>query len=193
MFASKNKIKKIILNYLISESTSDKALKEQLEKIDFYKKYTYGLDYIDDKEKESYDKIIGHTWLTHVKRKDSALDEVGEVLWHSLDESGHIAIYDVQWPSGNIETNIPAILLEKVKDSDDIDEAHEAHGIKGHRIDSSIDERKYKKKRKKSKKKKKSKNKISLFPYVFGGWNYHDHENNDFFDAGDFGGDGGGE
>ncbi len=68
------------------------------------------------------------------------------MLWHSLDESGHVAIYDVEWSDGVIETNIPAILLEKVKDSNDVDEAHEAHGIDGHRLDSSISERKYKKK-----------------------------------------------
>ena len=70
------------------------------------------------------------------------------MLWHSLDESGYIAFYDVEWPECYIETNIPAILLEKVKDSDDLGEAqaHEAHGVEGHRLDSSISERKYKKK-----------------------------------------------
>ena len=63
-----------------------------------------------------------------------------------MDESGHITVYDVEWSSGRVETNIPAILLEKVKDSDDLGEAHEAHGIEGHRLDSSVNERKYKKK-----------------------------------------------
>ena len=66
------------------------------------------------------------------------------MLWHSLDESGHIAVYDVKWPSGRVETDIPAMLLEKVKDSDDIEEAHEAHGVSGHELNSSISERKYK-------------------------------------------------
>ena len=68
------------------------------------------------------------------------------MLWHSLDESGHIAVYDVEWPNGKVETNIPAILLEKVKDSNDIEEAHESHGVEGHRLDSTISKRKYKKK-----------------------------------------------
>lgn len=68
------------------------------------------------------------------------------MLWHSLDESGHIAVYDVKWPGGRVETDIPAILLEKVKDSDDLEEVHASHGVKGHRLDSSINERKYKKK-----------------------------------------------
>ena len=46
--------------------------------------------------------IVGHTWLTHVKRKDSALEEVGKVMWHSLDENGKIEIYDVEWPDGTV-------------------------------------------------------------------------------------------
>mgnify|MGYP003155072428 FL=1 len=73
---------------------------------------------------------------------------IGEVLWHSIDESGHIAVYDVEWPDGTIETDIPAILLEKVLDSDDdVEEVeHAHHGIEGHRLNSSISERKYKKK-----------------------------------------------
>ena len=74
------------------------------------------------------------------------------MLWHSLDESGHIAVYDVEWSSGRVETNIPAILLEGIKmtehgtDEAEANEAHEAHGIEGHRLDSSVNERKYKKK-----------------------------------------------
>ena len=66
------------------------------------------------------------------------------MLWHSLDETGHIAVYDVKWSNGLVETNIPADLLEKVKDSDDLDEVHASHGVDGHRLDSSISERKYK-------------------------------------------------
>ena len=61
-------------------------------------------------------KIIGHTWLTHVKRKGSAIKEVGEVLWHSLNESGDIKVYDVYWTrSDKIERDISADLLEAVK------------------------------------------------------------------------------
>ena len=83
------------------------------------------------------------------------MDEVGHVLWHSLNESGHIAIYDVEWPDGRVETNIPARLLEGVaqtehggnKDEADINELHGAHGVKGHKEDSRMNERKYKKKK----------------------------------------------
>ena len=61
-------------------------------------------------------KVVGHTWLTHVKRKGSALKEVGEVLWHSLNESGDIRFYDVYWTKRDmIERDIPAKLLEAVK------------------------------------------------------------------------------
>ena len=60
-------------------------------------------------------KIIGHTWLTHVKRKGSALKEVGEVLWHSLNESGDIRFYDVYWTKRDmIERDIPSKFLEAV-------------------------------------------------------------------------------
>ena len=117
------------------------------------------------------------------------------MLWHSLDESGHIAVYDVEWPDGRVERDIPAMLLEKVKDSDDIEEAHEAHGVEGHRLDSAIDERKYKKKKKAKKRKKK---KHSLYPYVFGYGYHRDAEDYDYDIGGDFGdfggafGDGGG-
>ena len=50
-------------------------------------------------------------------------------MWHSLDKQGNISIYDIEWPDGSIETNVPARLLEKVKDSDDINEVHESHGV----------------------------------------------------------------
>ena len=126
----------------ITETILRKLIKEELEKIGFYKKYSYGLDKIPNQTK-AHDDIIGHTWLTHVKRKDSALNEIGKVLWHSLDESGHIAIYDVEWPSSGIETDIPAILLEKVKDSNE--SVHEEHGVKGHEEDLLHSKRKYKK------------------------------------------------
>jgi len=64
-------------------------------------------------------------------------------LWHSLDKQGNISIYDIEWPDGSIETNVPARLLEKVKDSDDINEVHEAHGVQEE--DQPISERRYKK------------------------------------------------
>ncbi len=62
------------------------------------------------------------------------------MLWHSLDESGHIAVYDVEWSDGNVETDIPAILLEGVKmtehgaDEGETNEEHEPHGVKRHRL-----------------------------------------------------------
>ncbi len=67
------------------------------------------------------------------------------MLWHSLDESGHIAIYDVEWPDGTIERDIPAMMLEKVKDSDANELNHEAHGVKGHEEDLLHSKRRYKK------------------------------------------------
>ena len=75
------------------------------------------------------------------------------MLWHSLDEGGHIEVYDVEWSNGYIETDIPAQLLEGVKmtehgtDEGETNEAHEAHGVKGYRLDSAINERRYKRRR----------------------------------------------
>jgi len=63
-------------------------------------------------------------------------------LWHSLNKLGEIEIYDVKWPSGNVETNIPAIMLEVVKDSDMIGEVHESHGVQSKHAPSG--KRKYK-------------------------------------------------
>ena len=66
--------------------------------------------------------------MTHVKRKDSSLNEVGEVMWHSLDKNGNISIYDVHWPSvGLTEHNIPAKLLEGVDEHEH--GADEVHGV----------------------------------------------------------------
>ena len=155
---SDSKIKKYIINHpkFIKLTSGDIVLKseipmsklnEELERLQTYKKYDYGVDNVPSNKRKEYDNIIGHTWLTHVKRKDSALNEVGEVVWHSLDESGHISFYDVEWPGCYVETNIPAILLEKVKDSDDVNEVHESHGTKGHEEDLVVSERKYKKKK----------------------------------------------
>lgn len=174
-----------------------KLIKEELERLSYVSKeqgYTYGLEHLPDQyDQEKADDIIGHTWLTHVRKKGSSLNEVGHVLWHSLNESGHIAIYDVEWPDGTIETDIPARLLEKVKDSDDIEEAHESHGVEGHRLDSRVDERKYKKRKKKKKSRVRQK-KSPKYWYLGGYGHYHyDHHDHDFSDGGgDFGGDGGG-
>jgi len=129
----------------LNKSQIRRIIIEELTRLSYVSKeqgFTYGLDHVSNRDK-SADDIIGHTWLTHVKRKDSAVNEVGKVLWHSLDENGNIDIYDVQWPGG-IETDIPAILLEKIKDSDDIGEAHESHGVKGHEKDLMVSNRRYK-------------------------------------------------
>ena len=64
-------------------------------------------------------------------------------MWHSLDKRGNISIYDIEWPDGSIETNVPARLLDKVKDSDDINEVHESHGVQEE--DQPVSERRYKK------------------------------------------------
>ena len=113
------------------------------------------------------------------------------MLWHSLDESGHIAVYDVEWPDGTIERDIPAMLLEKVKDSNDPDQINEhggGHSESGHEEGLPLRERKYKKRKAKKKKSAKKKPKY----WYLGGYGIdHDHDIADF--GGDFGGDGGGE
>ncbi len=48
-------------------------------------------------------------------------------MWHSLDESGHISSYDVLWPNGDVEINIPTELLESVMEGEH--EMDEQHGI----------------------------------------------------------------
>jgi hypothetical protein len=67
------------------------------------------------------------------------------VLWHSINERGEISVYDVEWPSGAVETNIPAYLLEGVKDSSMLNEVHEAHSVQEE--DQPVSERKYKKRK----------------------------------------------
>ena len=180
----------------ITKSQLKKIIKETLDRLSYASKeqgFTYGLDHVGKRDKAA-DDIIGHTWLTHVKRKDSALNEVGEVLWHSLKENGEINFYDVMWPDGVIETDIPTVMLEKVKDSDSVSELHEKHGVEMHEEGSAVSERKYKKKKTKKPKKKKSKrNKNKLYPYFFGS----DQFNSSYYEPGievDFGGgfDGGG-
>ena len=41
-----------------------------------------------------------------MRKKDSSKDQIGEVVWHSLNESGKTEYYDVQWKDGVIEKNI---------------------------------------------------------------------------------------
>ena len=68
------------------------------------------------------------------------MNEVGEVLWHSLDKQGNIAIYDVIWPSGEIETDIPVKMLEGIKENEH--SKKEAHGVQSE--DTPLNERSYK-------------------------------------------------
>jgi len=49
-----------------------------------------------------------------VKRKGSALIEIGKVIWHSLNESGETKLYDILWESGKLERNIDINELEAV-------------------------------------------------------------------------------
>jgi len=52
--------------------------------------------------------------LTHVKRKGSALTEIGKVIWHSLNASGETKLYDILWETGKLERNISIDELEDV-------------------------------------------------------------------------------
>ena len=59
-------------------------------------------------------------------------------MWHSLDDDGNIGVYDVEWPDGLVETNIPANHLEHV--------FSETHAHEGHQHENTpINKRKYKK------------------------------------------------
>ena len=112
-------------------------------------------------------------------------------MWHSLKENGEINFYDVEWSDGTVETDIPARLLEKVKDSDSVNELHEKHGVENHEEGAKLSERKYKKK----KVRKSKRNKQKLYPYFYG----HGHDLDDnYYEPGLEGGfsggfDGGGE
>lgn len=64
------------------------------------------------------------------------------MMWHSLDENGKIEIYDVRWPNGTIETNIPVGLLESVREGSHNE--GEKHGVQ--EKDTPVNERKYKEK-----------------------------------------------
>ena len=48
-------------------------------------------------------------------------------MWHSLDESGNISVYDVAWPTSGVQVNVPASMLEGVKMTEHENEG-EAHG-----------------------------------------------------------------
>ena len=61
-------------------------------------------------------------------------------MWHSLDENGKIEIYDVEWPDGTVETNIPVAMLEGVQITEHPNEG--AHGVQ--EKDTPVNERNYK-------------------------------------------------
>ena len=61
-------------------------------------------------------------------------------MWHSLDENGKIEIYDVQWPDGTVETNIPVAMLESVREGSHNE--GEKHGVQ--EKDTPVNERNYK-------------------------------------------------
>ena len=116
-----------------------------MERLSFAKDHEYGIDVIPGAKKDKkFNDIIGHTWLTHVKRKDSSLSETGYVLWHSLDKEGNINKYDVHWSSGKVETDISFHLLEGVKDSKI--HAGDVHEHETRSEDQHIKDRKYKNK-----------------------------------------------
>jgi hypothetical protein len=61
-------------------------------------------------------------------------------VWHSLDENGKIEVYDIKWPDGTVETNIPTKLLEGVKTTEHSITA--GHGVQ--KKETPVNERKYK-------------------------------------------------
>jgi hypothetical protein len=111
------------------------------------------------------------------------LNEVGDVLWHSLDHYGNVRLYDIYWPStGKIEQNINASML--VPEGAVNEHKHAAN-------EEEINEKKKKRKKHRSKKKKSS-NRNRWYYGMLG--NHYDHDG-DFGDFGGFdggGGDGGG-
>ena len=60
--------------------------------------------YISEKKKET---SIYHTWATHATRRVGEQVE-GKVVYHTLTEDGQIEYYNVEWPDGTVEENIPA-------------------------------------------------------------------------------------
>jgi len=177
----------------ITRKNLRKIILEELEKLPSYAYYDYGIDYVPNKT-DAHEDIIGHTWATHVKRKGSALNEIGEVVWHSLDNNGNINFYDVEWGNGLVEHNIPADSLIEIANSDILPEAHESHGFQGEDTPILERKRKRKKKSKANKAKKKMTNKLRWY-FGYGGNDYHhdsDFEDFGFDIGGDVGGDGGG-
>ena len=61
-------------------------------------------------------------------------------MWHSLDVNGMIDVYDIKWPSGQTETNIPVELLEAVREGRHTET--EQHGVQ--EKDTPVNERSYK-------------------------------------------------
>ena len=105
----------------ITKSKLIKIIKEEIEK---HVKENYR-DAADD----SMADTVPHSWLNHGKLS-SALQErygiseenaVGEVLWHSLNESGDIGVYDMKFGD---------TIIRNLTESD-IEEGHEA----GHKRD----------------------------------------------------------
>ena len=78
-----------------------------------------------------------------MKRKDSAVNETGKVMWHSLNKNGEIEIYDVKWPNGKIQANIPVSMLEGVREIKHVKES-EKHGVQ--EASTQIEKRNYKNK-----------------------------------------------
>ena len=115
-------------------------------------------------------------------------------MWHSLDKNGNISIYDIEWKNGTIERNIPASLLESIKEQDH--GTDEGHGVQ--KETTPVNERSKKKKTKKRKKKKQKEYKKRNPHAWYYGYGRQENPDNDWFDfgAGDGGfggGDGGGE
>lgn len=57
------------------------------------------------------------------------MNEVGEVIWHSLDKHGNTKYYDVLWEAGNIELNILISELDaiNVKEHEHTAESEKTH------------------------------------------------------------------
>ena len=100
----------------INKKKLRKLIREEIKRLSYASKeqgFSYGKDHLGDEfDKEAKDDIVGHTWLSHVRKKGSSIKEVGQVIWHSLSENGEVKLYDIYWPSsGIIEENIPSELL----------------------------------------------------------------------------------
>jgi len=76
--------------------------------------------------------------MTRVRERDSQDGEIGEVLWHSIDENGEVGYYDVEWPTRGVQKGIPANLLEKVSDEDIRHHSHSEQPRKNNNINEKI-------------------------------------------------------